>query len=244
MENIDVVLENQTLKGEFTARALDLSQVFCPDPDDLERENRVLCNLLDWVQKYSECGDRKQMEAEGYDFPPIEPDFSLDNDWFLFERWMQGKPVRKTLLAQLPSSYAPKPPAVLTDEKILVELENLIKLLSEIHVTVDLVNDEPPRLVYEHTLETLDEEFELMTEGFWHLDGCSGYCPGCNQRPWCESGLDCCWPEDEEAGKMFLIDPVKKYVSASPESLKILREKQKERDKEFEEFEKKTKARI
>jgi len=146
-ENIDTLLENQSLKKEFAVRNLDLSQVFHETPDNLERENRFLRHLLDWVQKYSE-------------------------------------------------------------------------------------------LRYMHLLETLDEEFEIIVDGSWHLDGCTGYCPDCFQRPWCESGCQSCWPEDEEAGKMFLIDPVKRYLSPSRISLEILQKLQAEEDKKFEEFEK------
>ena len=45
-ENIDAMLENQSLKNEFAVRNLDLSQVFSPTPDNLERENRVLRDQL------------------------------------------------------------------------------------------------------------------------------------------------------------------------------------------------------
>jgi hypothetical protein len=50
------------------------------------------------------------------------------------------------------------------------------------------------------------------------------------QRPWCSSGQENCWTEDEEAGKMALIDELKPYVSASPQSLAILQESKAERD--------------
>jgi len=47
---IDTVLENQSLKKEFSLRNLDLSQIWQPTPDDLELENRQLRHLLDWVE--------------------------------------------------------------------------------------------------------------------------------------------------------------------------------------------------
>lgn len=237
-ENIDVLLENQSLKNEFTIRNLDLFQVFCATPHDLERENNFLRNLLDWVQKYGECGDRKEMEAEDYRFPPIDYGISPENDWYRFERWLKGKAIRKKLKDQLPPSYTPKKHDHLTDDEILSEIRRLKELLAEIRVSVDLIWDVPPRLVYKHLLEALDKEYDLIDEGFWHLDGCSGYCPGCFQRPWCEFGSRSCWQEDEEAGKMFLIDPVKRYVSPSPISLQILQELQAEEDKKYEEFKK------
>jgi hypothetical protein len=235
--DIDLLLENHSLKFEFTLRKLDLSQVFHPTPDDLVRENRVLRRLLEWVDRYAECGDRTEMELEGYAFPPIEPGISPENDWYRFERWMQGLPLRQTLIEQLTPNYRPKSPDDLTDEDIMSELQALSDHLAKIGVAIDLREEIPPRLVYEHLLEILEEEFDIVGEGFWHLDGCTGYCPGCFQRPWCETGCQCCWTEDEEAGKMYLIDSVQNYVCAIPLSLSILRKFQAEEDRQFAEFE-------
>lgn len=234
--DIDVLLENQSLKFEFALRNLDLTQVFCATPDDLERENRFLHRLLDWVQKYSECKDRTKMEIEGYDFPPIEPGISPENDWYRFEQWIQGNPIRQKLKEQLPSNYTPKNPEHLTDEEIISELQELSVHLANIRISVDIQVELPPRLVYEHLLEVLEDEFDIIEDGFWHLDGCTGYCPGCFRRPWCETGSQSCWQEDEQAGEMFLIDSVKNYVSASLMSLSILQKFQAEVDREFAEF--------
>ncbi len=233
-KNIDLLLENQSLKNEFIIRGLDLSQVFNESPDDLECENRSLCHLLDWVNKYLEYGNRKKMEVLGYNFPPIEPAFSPDNDWYLFERWMEGKSTRNTLRKQLHPQYIPKDPQKLNDDEIFMETEKLKNILSTINFSVDLKEGMPARLVYQHLIETLDDEFSLMQGGFWHLDGCTGYCPDCIQRPWCEGGCQSCWDEDEEAGEMFVAEPLKKYLSASPVSLQLLRDYQAKHDKEME----------
>jgi hypothetical protein len=40
MENLDLHLQNQSLKSAFAMRGLDLLQVWQPAPDDLELENR------------------------------------------------------------------------------------------------------------------------------------------------------------------------------------------------------------
>jgi hypothetical protein len=226
--NIDILLENQTLKSEFAIRDLDLSQVFELTPEDLERENSVLSDLLEWVQRYTECKNRKIMEAEGYEFPPIEPAISPDEDWYHFECWMQGRPLRKKLKDQIYPKYNPKNPEELTDKEICTEWQKLIDLLSEIHITVEFQEEVPIRLKYMYLLKSLDEEYEIINTGFWHLDGCSGYCPDCFQRPWCEYGCQSYWTEDEKEGKMFLINSVKQYVSASPVSLKILKQFQDE----------------
>ena len=232
-EDIDVLLENQNLKSEFAWRNLDLTQVWQPSPDDLELENRRLRYLLDWVEKYEECGSRQAMEAEGYDFPPIYPDIDPDSDWFRFRRWLMGKPIRKTAKSRLPRGLVLKSPDDLTDDEIVVILEKLTAGLGQIHLSVDLNEGVPPRLIYEHLLEVIEEEFELLGGGTWHLDGCTGYCPGCFQRPWCEFGANSCWSEDEEVGCMVFPDNVKRYVSPSPVSLTILRQAQAEEDRKM-----------
>lgn len=230
-ESIDVYLENQNLKNEFVQRGLDLTQVWQPTPDDLELENRQLHHLLEWVEKYNELGSRKAMEAEGYDFPPIQPDIDPDSDWFRFRRWLLGKPIRKTAKSRLPVELQLRPAEELTDEEIVTLLDKLADGLAEIHISVDLNDGVPPRLIYEHLLEMIEDEFELLGGGAWHLDGCTGYCPGCFQRPWCEFGNGSCWSEDEDAGQIVFPENVKRYVSPSPLSLMILRREQAEEDK-------------
>ena len=236
-DNVDLMLENKSLKNEFSIRNLDLEQVFCESPHDLELENRQLYALLDWVNKYTTCRSRKKMEAEGYLYPPIDPDFSPDNDWYLFERWMKGLPVHLTVFEQLSPRYIPKNPHELSEKELASELEYLEKALYKIRICVDLNEDVPLQLIYENLIDMMNEEFTLMIEGFCHINGCGGYCPGCFQRPWCQSGSESCWPEDEKIGEMYLHDSVRKYVSASPMSLEVLRKFQAEEERRMTEFE-------
>ncbi|MCB0172092.1 MAG: hypothetical protein KDJ97_16200 [Anaerolineae bacterium] len=148
--DIEVLLQNQSLKFEFAIRNLDLTQVFYATPDDLERENRFLHHLLDWVQKYSEYRDRTRMEIEGYHFPPIDPGISPENDWHRFEQWIQGRPIRQKLKEHLPPNYTPKNPEHLTDEAIISEIQKLSVHLAHIRVSVDIQEELPPRLVYDY----------------------------------------------------------------------------------------------
>lgn len=235
-DSIDIILENQSLKSEFSIRGLDLDQVFYETPDDIKRENRLLINLLDWVTEYNLCQDRKEMEAQGYLFPPISPNIDPDNDWFRFKRWLKGEPIRQKLGDLLPVDFIPRDPKNLSCNEITSILNELSELLYEIHFSIDYIEDVPALLKYQYLLENLEDEFDIIEDGYWHLDGCSGYCPGCFQRPWCDSGNKSCWSEDEEAGEMYLTEMVKKYVNASSVSLQILQKFQAEEDKNFEEF--------
>ncbi|MBN2009074.1 hypothetical protein JW960_06995 [candidate division KSB1 bacterium] len=236
-ENIDLILENQTLKTEFAIRNLDLSQVFYPTPEDLERENRHLADLLDWVQKWTESGDRKSMEKQGYMYPPIEPGISPDDDWYLFVRWINGKPTRMKIKDYILPYFVPKKLEHLSDDEIHKEIEKFVEQLERNHIGLDLNDNIPLPLIYRHLLEIMEDEFEVISTGCWHLDGCTGFCPDCFQRPWCDAGGDGCWQEDEAVGEMALIDAVKQYVSPSPVSLRILQARQAEHDREFAEFE-------
>lgn len=237
-EYSDVFLENQSLKSKFSYLELNLSDVFSPTPDNLERENKVLRDLLKWVRRYMQCADRKQMEKEGYHFPPIEPDISPENDWYRFECWLKGKPIRQTLKEQLPDDLILKAAEQLSDDEIDNVLQKLIIELEKIHFSIELSQELPHRLLYEYLLGSLDEEFDLINDGFWHLDGCSGYCPGCIQRPWCEAGNSSCWQEDEAAGEMYLTESVQRFVSASPMSLKILKKLEAEEEQKLSELKK------
>lgn len=235
-QDIDVLLKNQSLKFEFALLDLDLAEVFCYTPDNLERENRALAHLLEWAQKYTEYRDRNRMEREGYMFPPISPAISPENDWYRFKEWIHGHPLRTKLKEQLLRDYAPQISEQMTDEEIELELDKLLDLLADINVQVDLMGNLPPRLLYAHLLERLEDDFDILVDGMWHIDGCDGYCPGCFQRPWCEFGSHSCWREDEEAGKMVLIKLVQKYVSATPASLHLLQKYQAEEERKFAEF--------
>ena len=124
------------------------------------------------------------------------------------------------------------------DDELSSELQRLIGLLRKNRFSVEFFNEIPPRLVYEYLIDAMNDEYDIIEEGFWHLDGCSGYCPGCFQRPWCEWGCNSCWTEDENAGEMYIIESVRRFVSPSAISLEVLKKLQAEEDKNFDEFKK------
>lgn len=235
-KNLDILLENQSLKTEFKIRGLDVAQVWYPSPDDLELENRQLRRLLELVEQYQIYQSREEMEARGYLYPPIQPGVDPDSDWYRFKRWLHGLPVRKKIKDQLSPYFEIKDPDTLTEEELTTELEKLLDELARIHI--DLIYNEgvPQRLVYEYLVASLEDELDLLGEGWWHTVGCMAFCPGCFQRPWCDMGGIGCWLEDEDAGKMDLAEMVKKYVSASPMSLEILRARRAEEDRTIDEL--------
>jgi hypothetical protein len=234
--SIDIILENENLKNEFAIRGLDLSQIWDATPENPALENRQLRYLLDWVEVYQECPVRAKLEARGYLFPPISHDIDPDSDWYRFELWMKGLPTRKTLSAQLSPHYKIRPSEEIPEEQIEAALDELVEELEKINCGFAIRSDIPARLSYEDLLDFMEEEHEIMGSPGWVFDGCSGYCPGCFQRPWCESGCNCCWDEDQEAGQMVFPEFVKRYVSPAPMSLAILQARQAEEDRQRAEF--------
>ena len=212
---------NSFLKESFKNLNLDLEEVMEFTPDDLNLENGRLHHLLDFIEKYRLYGSKEAMESVlgPYLYPPIFPGIDPWSDWYRFELWLEGKPTRLSIRAQLPAAlHLPKPEEVRAEEleTILVQLKSAM-----LDAGFDCLfqDDIPAPLIYQYLYEQLDEVYELdYGGGFWNLDGCSGWCPGCFQRPWCEFGQQLGWAEDETAGKMHLIDELKDYVSATPQS--------------------------
>ena len=216
------LVKNQKLKDAFIRLGLHLSAVMEYQPYNLELENKRLEQLLHFVFKYYACEDRDAMEVIGMATPPIFPRISPDSDWSRFKLWLAGKAVKQKLRDRLPHSFEILPPHRIGLLEAQQACDRLEAALNRIGIGVSLVEDLPPIIAYRYMWEQLDEEFELGTDG-WVIDGCSGYCPGCLQRPWCESGQEDAWPEDQEIGKIFFIEDLRKFVSATPFSLELMK---------------------
>ena len=116
---------NLALKREFKFLGLDLAEVMEFSPFDLDLENRRIGNLLDFVHRFRKFGSREAMEIiEGnFVFPPIFPGIDPESDWYRFELWLQGRPIRMTLSAQLPGTFVLKKPEELNNDDIGAALE-------------------------------------------------------------------------------------------------------------------------
>ncbi len=203
---------NRALRRWFEKHGLPLDVIWTPIGECVELENRQLENLQRWVLMYERFEDRKALEERGYRYPPIEPDFDLDTDWVRFERWMHGEPLNWSYIDEFrehPSSEG------LTDDQMRRELDEIIENLAGRSVIVSLHDGVPLPLQYAYLKSVVDEEeFEVgPPHAFTVLDGCSGYCPQCFQRPWCEAGNEPGWPEDEDAERLVFPEEVKPYLS-------------------------------
>lgn len=236
-----IYLDNEKLKAIFRKMDLDLEAIFQYTPRDLALENRRMESLLKFVEKFEECQSWEVMELIDMPFPPVHPCISPESDRHRFELWLAGKPTIQNLTEQLGNTFHIKPLEEIPPAAIEEELEKLTKALATKGHYIGLRDGIPPELVYKEVLAWIGKDHIVMGGGGyggWTFDGCTGYCPGCFQRPWCDTGNSSCWTEDEEAGKMFLIEELQKYVSPSPQSLSIIQELQAEEDKKFEAFKK------
>lgn len=244
-EDIVVYQHNLRLKKQFKDLGLQLESVLDFSPFDLDLENRRLENLLDFVKDYLNLGSQETMQSVYGEFitPPIFPGISPWSDWHRFERWVKGESVREAIINQFTIHEKFLPADQVNDEKIDSELSRLIDAIEATGNGVSLSSGIPARLAYRELMEWINEAHELSGPdgGGWYYDGCGGYCPGCFQRPWCESGNSSCWTEDEEAGKIHYIDELKPYVSASPQSFAIISKLQAEEDARFEKWKKENK---
>jgi len=202
---------NQYLKEAFRTLELDIAEIWQPKPDDLELENRRLANILDWVEAYQRCSSRAFLEKQGYMYPPVDPCMDPDQDWLMFERWMQHKALRWKYSEEVGELRDQKS---LSDHEIIEELAKIQQELEKRGVVFDTQDHVPPRVAYMflHNELMQGEPFDYMAPGGNCHIGCKAYCPGCVQRPWCEIGQDTGWREDNEAGSMALPEEVKPYI--------------------------------
>lgn len=235
-EDLQIYELNLSLKKVFKELNLELEPIFYFTPLDLDSENRRLEHLLDFVKRYQQYGSQEVMKkVEGeFIYPPIYPGISPWSDWTCFERWIQGKPVREPLLNQFSLHEKFRPAADIPDSEIEAETDRLISYIRKTGNGISLNDGIPIRLVYSNLMEWIKEPHEFG--GGWTFDGCSGYCPGCFQRPWCETGNSSCWPEDEEIQKIHYTEELKKFVSSSPQSYSIISKLQAAEDEEREKW--------
>lgn len=126
-EDITPYQRNLALKQEFKFLGLDLNEVMEFSPFKLDLENLRLENLLDFVHRFQKYGSQQTMELmDGpYQFPPIFPGISPENDWYRFELWLQGLPTRTSMVEQLPKDFVLKRPEELSEEEIGPALDRL-----------------------------------------------------------------------------------------------------------------------
>lgn len=202
---------NRALRGWFDERGLPLEEIWTPIGECLELENRQLENLQRWVLMYEKFEDRRSLEERGYRYPPIEPDFDPDTDWLRFGRWMNHERLSWKYgeeFGELSNSET------LTEDQLRREIDEITENFASRSVIVSLHDGVPLPLVHAYLKGVVDDEdFDIdEPHAFTVLDGCSGYCPACFQRPWCEVGKEPNWPEDEDAERIVYAKEVRPYL--------------------------------
>ncbi|MBC8379463.1 MAG: hypothetical protein H8E62_09830 [Planctomycetes bacterium] len=91
-----------------------------------------------------------------------------------------------------PADYAFPPADQMTDQEITEKLNGIKKFFAAENIELGLVKDLPERLIYTYIVEEVLPETPSFPFGAdcrftYVIDGCSGYCPGCFQREYCEN---------------------------------------------------------
>lgn len=228
--------KNQALKQQFSKLGLELEQVMYYTPMELDLENRRLQSLLDYVIRYKECGESQEaMIALDDPFPPIHPMISPESDWYRFKLWLKGEPLVMKLRDQAGIPPLEKPIIEMAEEEVEEAIQVRLEALEKVQIKVGL-QKLPSHIFLMVLCEMLEEEFERMEGGGWMLDACSGYCPGCLQRPWCNTGQGLGWKEDNDSGGMHLREELKDYVSMAPQPQEVLEGYNRALEEECESF--------
>jgi len=196
--DMNLINENQIIRREFEQLGLDPEEICRTEGADPQQQSRVLRSLLHWVHAYRSCPDRAKLAEQGYEFPPVFPCMDPDTDWLLFERWMQGKPLRW----RYEQTFGPlHPPDLLTDCQAEAELAKVVALLATRNVQFDVDRRAPARGAYAYLCRALAHtEFDFLPpNATWHLTACDGDCEDCFQRRYCDV-LEA--PEDEERSRI------------------------------------------
>jgi hypothetical protein len=79
----------------------------------------------------------------------------------------------------------------LTDEQVAQKIDDIYEILSANNIEFGFANEIPDRVLYKHLAEEVIPEdtisAPLTQTGFWVLDGCTGNCPDCFQKEYCET---------------------------------------------------------
>lgn len=177
------------LRADFAAMGLDPAPV-CPETATADQ----LRALLKWARAWRECPDRRRLEARGYSYPPIDPDFDPDNDWLRFERWMRGEPLTWNYVREFGPLAEP-----VGEAAIEAEVERIFDRLESRGVIVDLMGDIPAARVMEYLRRELaGAEFEFLAPNSYQHLGCTGECEGCFQTDGCELAFADDDPEEDD----------------------------------------------
>ncbi len=172
------------LKQQVTRRGLKLEDVW-ESMHDPSIDEATLAALVKWIEAYEKCPNREKLEARGLLFPPVSPDIDPDSDWLRFEMWMQKKALERTGLDIVGPM---KSPEQLNDEEVEKELERVQDILENENILVDFQERLPARLAYQELYRIVTtESFEVTgPDTRTHLTCCTGYCPDCIQKPYCD----------------------------------------------------------
>jgi len=157
---------------------------------DLMLENQNLQNEISLRGGYTEKNDDLD--------PRLENEFL--RNVLAFEEADEEEPV--PIRSIFPDDYSFPVASTMSEKELETKVGDIEERLSQHHIEVGFANELPIDVLYSCLREMcVSEDFNPATAdaGFsFVLDGCSGYCPDCLQKPYCKNAEELYGDEDDE----------------------------------------------
>ena len=81
---------------------------------------------------------------------------------------------------------------VISNDDLCEKLDILSDILAEHHIVIVLQDNLPDRMAYKYLIEDYipNEKIEMIEGMTMNINGCDGFCKGCFQLEWCETGQE------------------------------------------------------
>lgn len=125
--------------------------------------------------------------AKRLDVPPLSPMITFEDEWEALERWCEGEEEPEHNFGYYcslkPENFPPSSQLSLSE----IELINhaFQKMMYTWNLDIDLPKAMPAEIQYDFIIDSLNEKFTPINDGFITIDFCTGYAPDCKLKEYC-----------------------------------------------------------
>lgn len=118
----------------------------------------------------------------------IRPSMSQIRDF------MEGNIPQVPMHSLFPATFQLPPISTMSEEQIANKVDEISDILLSHNINLDFCEKTPASLIYNYLISEIipnDEINAITIEGcFTTFNGCTGYCPGCFQKDYCENSWE------------------------------------------------------